>query len=347
MPSLQWKTGTAFDFFVSLAVLHQPAIFGLRPSWAAGVRQRLSAPNRDLLEKIQSFSSVPLYWLSRLTEPNDAMTALTAISKQPAHERLSELTLSVETRSEVRDCLQNISKRGSWLDSDLNLLKEHYLLRDEALKTDSLTNLVTAWSDPEKCGEHYLAALQEYYQVFFVEEEIRIRPALNAGLERGKELAEQISCEALIEELSHGIRFSDLDSTHEYVLAPSYWSSPLIFYARLKPEKMLLLFGTRPEFESIVPGTAPPPQLVSALKALADPTRLRILHFLVEQAVSASELARLLRLRLPTVIHHLRLLRLAGLVQITVGETDKRYAARLEILDGIQQNLTNFIRNEE
>jgi DNA-binding transcriptional ArsR family regulator len=83
------------------------------------------------------------------------------------------------------------------------------------------------------------------------------------------------------------------------------------------------------------------------LKALADPTRLRILHFLAEKTFSASELARLLRLRLPTVIHHLRLLRLAGLVQITVGETEKRYAARLEILDGIQQNLTNFIRNEE
>jgi len=347
MPTIQWKTGTAFDFFVSLAVLHQPAIFGLRPSWAAGVRQRLSTPNREMLEKVQSFSSIPLLWLSGLAEPNDALTALKAISMMPEGERLNKLTLNAETKPDVSDCLQNIARRGSWKDADLNVLKENYRLRDATLNQESLTNMVTTWSDAERSGEQYLAALQEYYQVFFVEEETRIRPALLAGLERGKELASQMSLEALIEELSHGVRFSPLDNTLEYILAPSYWSSPLIFYARLRPEKMLLLFGARPEFESIVPGTAPPPQLVSSLKALADPTRLRILHFLAEQAISASELARLLRLRLPTVIHHLRLLRLAGLVQITVGETEKRYAARLEILDGIQSALANFIKSEE
>jgi len=347
MPIIQWKTGTAFDFFVSLAVLHQPATFGLRPSWAAGVRQRLSSPNREMLEKFQSFSSIPLLWLSGLTEPNDASTALEAISMMPEGERLTNLTLNAENNLDVSNCLRNIAGRGSWKDADLNVLKETYHLRDATLNQESLINLVTTWADAERSGELYLAALEEYYQVFFVEEETRIRPALQAGLEHGKELASQMSLEALIEELSHGVRFSPLDNTLEFILAPSYWSSPLIFYARLKPEKMLLLFGARPEFESIVPGTAPPPQLVSALKALADPTRLRILHFLAEQAISSSELARLLRLRLPTVIHHLRLLRLAGLVQITVGETEKRYAARLEILDGIQTALANFIRSEK
>jgi DNA-binding transcriptional ArsR family regulator len=347
MATIQWKTGTAFDFFVSLAVLHQPAIFGLRPSWAAGVRQRLSNPNREMLEKVQSFSSTPLYWLSGLAEPKDASTALKAISLVPGHQCLSDLTLNAENNPEVKDCLQNIARRGSWNDTELSLLKERYRLRDTSLNPESLTNLVTNWADAQRSGEKYLTALQEYYQVFFVEEEMRIRPALLAGLERGKELASQMSIEALIEELSHGVRFTAKDNILEYILVPSYWSSPLIFYTRLKPGKLLLLFGARPEFESIVPGAAPPPQLVGALKALADPTRLRILHFLAEQAISSSELARLLRLRLPTVIHHLRLLRLAGLVQITVGETEKRYAARLEILDGIQSTLRNFIKSEE
>ena len=347
MATIQWKTGTAFDFFVSLAVLHRPAIFGLRPSWAAGVRQRLSTPNRETLEKVQSFSSIPLLWLSGLAEPCDASTALEAISNLSGHQCLSDLTLGAEISPKVIGCLQDIARRGAWNAAELKVLKEHYRSRDTALDPQSLTNLVTFWSDAERSGQKYLAALQEYYQVFFVEEESRIRPALLASLERAKELASQMNMEALIEKLSHGVSFSPLDDTLEYILAPSYWSSPLIFYARLKPEKMLLLFGARPEFESIVPGTAPPPQLVSALKALADPTRLRILHFLSKQAISSSELARLLRLRLPTVIHHLRLLRLAGLVHITVGETEKRYAARLEILDGIQTSLANFIKSEE
>ena len=347
MANIQWMTGTAFDFFISLAVLHHPAFFGLRPSWAAGVRQRLSVPNREILEKVQSFSSIPLLWLSGLSQPNDALTALEAISMLPAQERLFDLTLNAEIKAEVYDCLRNIAVRGSWQDADLRVLKEHFRLRDTPLNQESLTHLVNTWSDPERSGEKYLTALQEYYQVFFVEEETRIRPALLMGLEHAKELANQMSLEGMIEELSHGVRFSPLDNTLEYILAPSYWSSPFIFYSRIQPGKMMLLFGARSEFESIVPGTAPPPQLVSALKALADPTRLRILHFLAEQAISSSELARLLRLRLPTVIHHLRILRLAGLVQITVGATEKHYGARLELLDGIQTSLTNFIKSEQ
>ena len=189
--------------------------------------------------------------------------------------------------------------------------------------------------------------MQDYYQVFFAEEETRIRPALQAGLEHAQELSTRINLMGLIEELSHGVRFAPLETTVEFILVPSYWCSPLIFYARLPERKMLLLFGARPEFESLVPGAGPTPQLVNQLKALADPTRLRILHFLADKPLSSSELARLLRLRLPTVIHHLRSLRLSGLVQITVSETEKRYATRLEILDGLQQTLGNFIRNKD
>jgi len=347
LATIQWKTGTAFDFFVSQAVLHQPALFGLRPSWAAGVRQRLSNPNREVLEKVLSFSSTPLLWLYGLAEPKDASTALNAISLVTGHQCLSDLTLNSEISPDVKECLQDIAIRGSWKDSDQSFLKEHYRLRDSSLNPDGLATLLTTWANADKSGENYFIALQEYYQVFFVEEETRIRPALLASVERGKELASKMVIEPLIEELSHGVSFTAMDNIREYILVPSYWSTPLIFYARLKPGKLVLLFGARPEFESIVPGAAPPPQLVGALKALADPTRLRILHFLAEQTYSASELARLLRLRLPTVIHHLRLLRLAGLVQITVGENEKRYAARQEILDGIQSTLTNFIKSEE
>jgi DNA-binding transcriptional ArsR family regulator len=347
MQTIQWKIGTAFDFFISLTVLHQPAIFGLRPSWAAGVRQRLSTPKREFLEKLHSFSGVPLAWLSRLPEPGDACTALQAIASLLPIDQLMDLTLTAETSPRVRNCLQSIARRGFINEKETLLLKEGYRLRDAALPPKSLSNLVEAWSDPQKTADLYLAALKDYYQFFFAEEEIRIRPALRAGLERGQALATRLSLDALIEDLSHGIRFTPMDQTGEIILAPSYWSSPLIFYSRFEPGKLLLLFGSRPELESIVPGAGPPPQLVSTLKVLADPTRLRILRFLADQPLCASELARQLRLRLPTVTHHLRLLRLAGLVLITVDETEKRYATRLEILDGIQHSLLNFIQSEE
>jgi DNA-binding transcriptional ArsR family regulator len=98
--------------------------------------------------------------------------------------------------------------------------------------------------------------------------------------------------------------------------------------SRAGPDKGLFIYGGRSADASIVPGEAVPDALYLALKALADPTRLRILHYLEQEPQTPSELARTLRLRPPTVIHHLNSLRLAGLVYVTFGHGDKRYAAR-------------------
>ena len=347
MQTIQWKTGTAYDFFVSLAVLHEPAIFGVRPSWAAGVRQRIPGGKREFLEKVLKFSGVPMKWLADLPEPGDAQPALNMIALMEPIERLVALTLGTETSPPVHECLSNIARRGSWTESELRILKEQYRRRDEPLNQEDLTLLVSSWADAQKSSDLYLEALREYYQVFFAEEETRIRPTLKAGLQHAQELALRTNLDDLIEELSHGVHFAPLENTSIFILAPSFWCAPLIFYTKLPGNKMLLLFGARPEAESIVPGEGSSPQLVNILKALADPTRLRILRILADRPLSSSELARRLRLRLPTVIHHLRLLRLSGLVHIIVGENDKRYATRLEILEDLQQNLGNFIRTNE
>ena len=75
------------------------------------------------------------------------------------------------------------------------------------------------------------------------------------------------------------------------------------------------------------------------------PTRLRILNYLAEEALTPAQLARRLRLRAPTVIHHLKALRLAGLVQLTLGEDkqDRRYAARPEAVRAAYDSLQGFL----
>ena len=56
----------------------------------------------------------------------------------------------------------------------------------------------------------------------------------------------------------------------------------------------------------------------------------------------------MLRLRPPTVLHHLQTLRLAGLVTIHVSETgEKRYTSRAETLDGIFSAVKDFIGNQD
>ncbi|MBG0786260.1 MAG: hypothetical protein H0S79_14280, partial [Anaerolineaceae bacterium] len=46
-----WDQGSAYDLFISLRILHKPDEFGLRPSWAAGVRSRLPLSLRETLEQ--------------------------------------------------------------------------------------------------------------------------------------------------------------------------------------------------------------------------------------------------------------------------------------------------------
>ncbi|MGQ9532602.1 MAG: ArsR/SmtB family transcription factor [Desulfotomaculales bacterium] len=56
-------------------------------------------------------------------------------------------------------------------------------------------------------------------------------------------------------------------------------------------------------------------RLTTYFKALADPTRLRILGLLAEQEMCVCELMAALNLPQPLVSHHLRVLRQAGVVQ--------------------------------
>ncbi len=344
MTVLAWDSGPAYDFFISLFVLHHADRFGLRPSWAAGVRQRLSAAGREVLEQVQTFAPVPLAWISTLPDPKDSQSALDVLAGMPPNERILSLCLVPDMDEQVRLTLQAVAARGAWTEAEQDYLRVHYLQRGDTLRQAALDNLLTTWSRAEETGERLLLALSEYAQNFFIEEEKRIRPYLQLSLEDSQELAGALSLGELVTRLSRGVRFEALESVNSLTLVPSYWSAPLVFIARPALGQALLVYGARPDEASLVPGSEVPEGLVGALKALGDPTRLRILRDLAEAPLTPSELARRLRLRPPTVIHHLRILRLAGLVHITVSASNERvYAARLEELDTIAVSLRGFL----
>lgn len=56
-------------------------------------------------------------------------------------------------------------------------------------------------------------------------------------------------------------------------------------------------------------------QLAETFKALGDPTRVRILHLLSQAELCVHDLAQLLGVTQPAASHHLRVLRMLGLVR--------------------------------
>jgi DNA-binding transcriptional ArsR family regulator len=352
---LRWDCGTAYDLFVSLSVLHEPAEFGVRGAWAAGVRARIPVEYREVLEHGQSLLHVPFHWIYTLPEPKNATAVLWALEQISPAERLPILALSPDMDGRVAELLKEIAATRTWGGSERQALADAYreaCCGDEAKKVPSAEKLeiiLGTWANAAEFGDHFLRALRAYHELFFAEEERRIRPALETALARAQKLAESLDLTDLLEELSQGLRFDVLPEASELVLAPSYWCTPLVFFGRVTTGRDMWLFGARPPDASLVPGEMVPEGLLRSLKALSDPSRLRILHDLSHESLTPSELARRLRLRAPTVTHHLKILRLAGLVQLTIGEarTTKCYAARPDGVANACAALRNFLEKDE
>lgn len=350
-PTLHWDWGTAYDLFISLMALHDPSHFGLRAAWAAGMRSRLPAQERDTLEAFQQapFTSVPYPWIYQLPQPKDGRAVLRALEQIPPAERLLTLSRWPGMPASIWQVLERTTATGSYDTADVETLREALIELDEEkhAKPEKLAMMLDLFARAEQSGERLLAALRAYHDVFFAEEEARIRPALQAALEHAQRLAKELDPLDLLEQLSEGVRLDEGFEAPEIMLAPSYWGTPLLIFGEVTEQRGIILFGARPKDASLVPGESVPEATLRALKALSDPTRLRILRYLAEEPLTPTQLSQRLRLRTSTVVHHLLQLRLATLVQLSVGRgKERRYSARKAAVEQIFAGLEGFLEGD-
>lgn len=347
--SIGWDFGTAYELFISLHVLHEPEYYGIRASWAAGIRSRIPAAERKLLEETIPFAGWPISWVRKLPAPKDAISALWTMRQIPAAERMTKVfELDCAENSEWAQTLLKIATRRAWDELDLTFFEKYRKRKEKKdFDLDGFKRYLDWWTRPDEFGEGFLAALQAYHAAFFDDEEKRITPVMKAGLERAQELSKTLSVSDLITELSQGVRLEEDDlNPQEIIIAPSYWPTPLVVLEKISETELLLLFGARPANMSAIPGELVPDGLLRTLKALADPTRLKILNYLASEALTPSELSRRLNLRAPTVTHHLAELRLSGLVHLTLRGQEKIYRARREALQSTFSALEHFLQSK-
>lgn len=330
-PKIVWDKGCAYDLFISLRVIHSPDDFGLRPSWAAGVRSRLPVALREVLEQSQKFMGVPINWVYELPKPKDVKTALLTLKAIPPQDRLPSLNFTGYQDSESKDdqkfLLSLEGKRRFTEQIEKRILARYRGIRQPPKGYPRA--LFSAWSDRKGFGEAFAEALEAYINNFFLEEEARILPALDQALTESQALAQERDISSLLEELTSGVRMDWIKEADQLILAPSFWAAPFVLFNNPSINQKIIVFGKRPKGMALVPGEQISDELLNGLKAISDPTRLRILKYLMNQSCTPSELAKILRLRPPTVIHHLHILRLAGFVQVTISSNSERqYAVR-------------------
>ena len=96
------------------------------------------------------------------------------------------------------------------------------------------------------------------------------------------------------------------------LVSPAYWSGKGVLFDL--PHHVLVGIPAQPGARESRSRTEP---LVGGLRALADPTRLAILDYLVDTPRTVGDLAADFRLAQPTISRHVRVLREAGLLTET------------------------------
>lgn len=350
-PSIQtkihWDIGTAYDLFVSLRALHDPDVFGVRASWAAGVRSRLPVEHRQTLDLAVKQISPPLFFVHNLPAPKNAASVVDALRKLPASRVLEALSFPFQTPPAFKEILLNVRPNHKWTPAERQILLENARLSEQYTQSAYLDGLYQTWSDREAFGGKLINALEAYIDSFFAEEEQRILPVLKKGLSHAQMRAGSLALPVLLEELSSGVRIEKIDSYSRIIMAPSFWGSPYMFLEKLNMDTLMVIFGARPDSMAIIPGDIVPDALIRSLKALSDSTRLRILRYLAQSPHTATELSRALRLRPPTVLHHLNQLRMAGMVQILLSEEGERqFSPRYDGFENTIDLLKQFVQGE-
>jgi DNA-binding transcriptional ArsR family regulator len=344
---IRWDIGTAYDLFISLRILHDPERYGVRASWAAGVRSRVPVEHREILDRAALLRLVPLAFVNSLNEPKNATQLMAKLRSIPASEILETLTIQPDIPEEIKELFLSTTPGKKWSHESTQIFVQRFGLEENKQTRQIIATLNEVWANRKEFGDKLILGLQAYIDTFFAEEEQRILPVLQQELSYARMRAGSRPLPAMLEELTAGVRYGDFEHLTDIVLAPTFWGSPFMFSEHLTETKMIVLFGARPGTMSIIPGDIVPDGLLRGMKAMADPTRLRILRYLAQEPQTASELSRVLRLRPPTVTHHLTQLRLAGMVQVYLDPGgERKYAARYEGFEDTQDLLNRFVRGE-
>jgi len=355
-PIVEWDIGTAYDFLLSAHTILNPRSHGIAAPWAAGVRKRLAPQSQRDFKSFYSVSHsyrayTPLHLVYEMGAPKDARQFLDYVEAIPEDEfpqRMHYPYMSDETISRIT----GKALRGEKIkDSEVEAYRRN-MSRIVGLSnppTAEVKKLFAELADPADTKKRWLTVMREYYSAFFAEEEKRERPVLERMLVEAQDLAARSTVSDTVERISHGFTVSESIDLQKLVLAPSIWAHPFTVRVPLAQRELLVVWGARPQSYRLVPGETVPDEALLVLRALGDATRLRLLRLIAAEPRSLQSLAQEVKLSLPTVSHHIRELRGAGLIRLELGGSgrESKYTVRWPTARQAFQELEEFVKPGE
>jgi DNA-binding transcriptional ArsR family regulator len=349
---LEWDWGTAYEMLNSVHTILRPKEHGVPAPWAAGVRKRLSPQSQADLKTFYSqpfgyLAYTPMHLVLQMDRPKDVphfLDYVEAIPDEDFSRRMHTPLIENDSLARITDKVAS-GKRITEVDIE----EYRRIIGKSGLRSApsaaEIRRLFSEIADPANTKRRWLSLMREYYAVFFAEEEKREQPVLERMLTEAQDLSRTTTVPDLIERLSNGFTISPEMDLRRLVLVPSIWLHPFVVRFELADREMFVAWGAHPPGYRLVPGETVPEDALLVLRALGDPTRLRLLRLLAAEPRSPQSLAIELKLSLPTVSHHMRELRVAGLVRLEIAGKgrESRYNVRWQSAQRAFERLEEFV----
>jgi DNA-binding transcriptional ArsR family regulator len=308
---------------LSLHVLAEPKHHALQHGWVRAMRKLPTSLRREIST---------LSFLYRFTLPDSILPSATSgyDDFEAEVERLRRVRLDVL----AFDLLRPIYDHGGGARPARRRILSSPEVRAQALRSAGVHGPASRraatllFDDPQALVDRFVALLESYWEHAFAEEWARLEPQLAESVERAGRLIAGDGMGAFLLTLAPqlrvepGARSFGLDVPHDHrvaigrknplLLVPSVYVWPHVRVNCDPPWPLAVVYRA----PHLVTGLqrATPPELVRLLKAIGDPTRLRILELLSKQPRSTQELAPLAGLTDAGASKQLRLLASVGLL---------------------------------
>jgi DNA-binding transcriptional ArsR family regulator len=197
--------------------------------------------------------------------------------------------------------------------------------------------------DAQTTKARLLAILRDWHTRVFSAQEARLLPVLQRDVEARTALARTVPPERLIEIATNGWDFVPEPGIRHVLLIPSVLLRPVLH--SFDHHDVHVICCPVADESLAAADDAPSPRLLRLLKALADERRLRILKRLTMGTYSLAELADHFGVGSTTLLHHMVVLRGAGLVRLHGGS--KRYTLRRGAFPDVADLLDRYLDGEE
>ncbi|MDH5371474.1 MAG: metalloregulator ArsR/SmtB family transcription factor [Acidimicrobiia bacterium] len=206
---------------------------------------------------------------------------------------------------------------------------------------DLADDLRTLFSgDVEQGKRDLLAALRGFQREAYAPIEAQYAGSIERDARAKRAMVATMSPERVIEEATNGITIEPGSGVRSVLLIPTVILRPWVLILEHR-ETRIFVYPVADEHLT-ADCDAPSPWILKTYKALSDEKRVRVLRRLAAGPASFQEIVEHLDVAKSTVSHHLRVLRSASLVRVTLG-AEKEYSLRRGVIAEAAKALEEFV----